>query len=133
MISNKYCVLLIALASGISAQFSDYGLSSAGKYSLRIDYAKELFEKYFHLHFTMMSNIYFSETCTGTYNRNGCPYLAWRPPPNTKCTSECYGKKGRWGDSWCYTENDKTQWGAPCEKCYPENKGKELMQKWTLS
>ena len=45
MISNKYCVLLIALASGISAQFSDYGLSSAGKYSLRIDYAKELFEK----------------------------------------------------------------------------------------
>ena len=44
MISNKYCVLLIALASGISAQFLDKGLSSAGKYSLRIDYAKELKE-----------------------------------------------------------------------------------------
>ena len=54
MISNKYCVLLIALASGISAQFLDKGLSSAGKYSLRIDYAKELFEKYLHLHFTMI-------------------------------------------------------------------------------
>jgi len=91
MISNKYCVLLIALASGISAQFSNYSLSAA-------------------------------ETCSGTFNRNWCPYLAWNPPPNTKCTSECYGEKGRWGDSWCYTKNDKKQWGAPCEKCYPENK-----------
>ena len=129
MISKKYCVLLIALASGISAQFSNYSLSAAGKYSLEIDYAKKLKEKYFHFHFTMISNMYFSETCSGTFNRNWCPYLAWNPPPNTKCTSECYGEKGRWGDSWCYTKNDKKQWGAPCEKCYPENKGKELMQK----
>ena len=89
-----------------------------------------MFAKYFHLHFTVISNIYSSETCTGTF-KEWCPYVTQRPPPNTKCKSQCYGK-GRWGDSWCYTDDDENQWGAPCEKCYPENKGKELMQKWTL-
>ena len=79
-------------------------------------------EKYFHLRFTVISNIYSSETCTGTF-KEWCPFVTQRPTPNTKCASECYGE-GRWGDSWCYTDDDEAQWGAPCEKCYPQNKGR---------
>ena len=84
--------------------------------------------EYCHLRFTLISNIFSSENCTGTY-KEWCPYVTQRPPPNTKCTSECFQSPGkRYGDSWCYTDDGKENWGAPCEKCYPE-KGKELMKK----
>ena len=52
--------------------------------------------------------------CTGTFREgDGTP----RAPYGSKCTSECVNEKGRWGSSWCYTGEDKSQWGAECIAC----------------
>jgi len=40
-----------------------------------------------------------------------------RPPAGTKCVEDCVLKSGRWGSSWCYTAEDKSQWGGECLDC----------------
>ena len=40
-----------------------------------------------------------------------------RPPPGTRCVGGCIQASGRWGTSYCYTEADKSQWGAECVSC----------------
>ena len=56
----------------------------------------------------------FSEVCTGNYEEsNGVQ----RAAPGTKCKSDCIHKDGVWGSSYCYTEDDKSQWGAECTLC----------------
>ena len=63
--------------------------------------------------------------CTGTYVEadiseagNGMQ----RPAEGTRCTEACVVEDGRWGASWCYTDDgDGTmasrQWGAECLQC----------------
>ena len=40
-----------------------------------------------------------------------------RPPSGTKCVEDCVLQSGRWGSSWCFTAEDKSQWGAECLDC----------------
>ena len=40
-----------------------------------------------------------------------------RPPPGTRCVNGCKQESGRWGASFCYTEEDESQWGAECVPC----------------
>lgn len=40
-----------------------------------------------------------------------------RPASGTKCVEPCVNESGRWGSSWCYTAEDKSQWGAECLPC----------------
>ena len=49
--------------------------------------------------------------CTGTFYESG------RPSAGTKCVAPCVSESGRWGSTWCYTKEDKSQWGAECVKC----------------
>jgi hypothetical protein len=58
--------------------------------------------------------------CTGNFlesNINDANNGKQRPPAWTKCVEECVIETGRWGSSWCYTSNDKSQWGAECISC----------------
>ena len=55
-----------------------------------------------------------SEFCTGTFREKDGTL---RAAPGSKCKAKCVTKEGRWGSSWCYTESDKSQWGAECVKC----------------
>ena len=48
----------------------------------------------------------------GKSGRNGN-----RASPGTKCASECKFESGRWGKSWCWTDQRETQWGAECVEC----------------
>ena len=52
------------------------------------------------------------EKCTGSFQENGK-----RPTPNTKCVGPCIQEAGRWGNSYCYTDKEKSQWGAECINC----------------
>ena len=49
--------------------------------------------------------------CTGSFRESG------RPAPGTKCALPCVMDSGRWGASYCYTKEDKSQWGAECVAC----------------
>jgi len=49
--------------------------------------------------------------CTGSFWESG------RPGPGTACASRCYYSSGRWGNSYCYTDSARTNWGAPCTTC----------------
>ena len=40
-----------------------------------------------------------------------------RPPAGTPCVGSCTMKSGYWGDSYCYTELEKAQWGGECHPC----------------
>ena len=40
-----------------------------------------------------------------------------RPASGTKCVGRCIEKSGRWGSSFCFTEEDKSNWGAECVSC----------------
>jgi len=40
-----------------------------------------------------------------------------RPPAGTKCVEDCVLQSGRWGSSFCYTAEDKSQWGGECLDC----------------
>ena len=45
-----------------------------------------------------------------------------RPPAGSKCAKPCVFESGRWGSSWCYTEENGSeekgsQWGAECVSC----------------
>ena len=50
--------------------------------------------------------------CTGVYQEEGK-----RPQPGTKCFGPCIYDAGRWGKSYCYTNKEKSQWGAECTEC----------------
>ena len=51
-----------------------------------------------------------------------------RPPAGTKCASICIKDSGRWGSSYCYTDNKEVQWGAECVECASQTaQGKKLM------
>ena len=69
--------------------------------------------------------------CTGDFQESDSSNAGnglQRPPAGTKCTSNCFYDSGRWGSSWCYTDNDNTQWGAECVECDSEtNPGEEFM------
>ena len=52
------------------------------------------------------------EMCTGVYHESGKT-----PIPGTKCVEDCVNQEGEWGSSWCYTNEEKTQWGAECIEC----------------
>ena len=49
--------------------------------------------------------------CTGSFYESG------RPSAGTKCVAPCVNESGRWGSNWCYTKDDKSQWGAECVTC----------------
>ena len=55
--------------------------------------------------------------CTGTFFEhssvvgNNKP----RPPAGTRCAEPCVHETGRWGSSYCYTEDGN--WGAECISC----------------
>ena len=71
--------------------------------------------------------------CTGDFQENDSSNSGnglQRPPAGTKCTSNCHYDLGRWGSSWCYTDNANVQWGAECVECGSQTKpnpGKELL------
>ena len=56
----------------------------------------------------------FLEVCTGNFQESDGTE---RAPPGTKCKSDCIISTGRWGYSYCYTEDDHSQWGAECTQC----------------
>ena len=54
-----------------------------------------------------------------------------RPQAGTPCVGPCKLESGRWGSSWCYTDEEEFQWGAECVSCSkglgeecPDNDGK---------
>ena len=58
--------------------------------------------------------------CTGTFVESDVSTAAnglQRPPAGTQCVDSCEIETGRWGSSWCYTEEDESQWGAECVPC----------------
>ena len=55
---------------------------------------------------------YYLEMCTGSFQEN-----KKRPAPNTKCIGSCIQEAGRWGKNYCYTNKEKSQWGAECISC----------------
>ena len=61
-----------------------------------------------------------SDMCTGNY-READPANSGngkqRPSEGTRCVSACKMESGRWGSSYCYTNEDNTQWGAECIPC----------------
>ena len=57
------------------------------------------------------------ENCTGSFQEDGK-----RPATNTICFGSCILDSGRWGKSYCYTNQDKSQWGAECVECLGTNK-----------
>ena len=56
------------------------------------------------------------EKCTGSFQEDG------RPASNTKCFYPCIQDAGRWGNSYCYTNKNQSQWGAECVNCQGTNK-----------
>ena len=64
--------------------------------------------------------IYVSDMCTGSFLESDIEDAAngkQRPPEGTKCNGACVIQSDRWGSSFCYTEEDKSQWGAECIPC----------------
>ena len=58
--------------------------------------------------------------CTGSFiekDINDAVNKKQRPPAGTRCVASCVVEEGRWGSSWCYTEEDNSQWGAECDQC----------------
>ena len=58
--------------------------------------------------------------CTGDFiekDNNHAVNKKHRPPAGTTCALPCVVEQGRWGSTWCYTEEDKSQWGAECGNC----------------
>ena len=55
---------------------------------------------------------WYLDMCTGSFQENG-----ERPVPNTKCIGSCIQDAGRWGKNYCYTNEEKSQWGAECISC----------------
>lgn len=58
--------------------------------------------------------------CTGIFVESDIEDAAngkQRPPAGTKCIGACVIQTSRWGSSFCYTEGDKSQWGAECIPC----------------
>ena len=63
--------------------------------------------------------------CTGNFTERDLSDTGnamQRPPPGTKCAEPCVFESGRWGSSWCYTEENGSeekgsQWGAECVSC----------------
>ena len=58
-----------------------------------------------------MSSGVLESLCTGSFHESG------RPAAGTKCALPCVMDSGRWGASYCYTKEDKSQWGAECVAC----------------
>lgn len=57
------------------------------------------------------------EMCTGNYQEaaESSGNNKTRPLVGTKCIEPCIYQVGRWGISYCNTENDN--WGAECVPC----------------
>ena len=78
---------------------------------------KERLRKYeFYLSISNLAE----EMCTGNFvdpdvSNSGNGKV--RPASGTKCVGGCIKKSGRWGASFCYTEVDKSNWGAECVSC----------------
>ena len=66
--------------------------------------------RYYNRKFNFLHH--FVAKCTGVYQEEGK-----RPQPGTKCFGPCIYDAGRWGKSYCYTNKEKSQWGAECTKC----------------
>ena len=66
--------------------------------------------------------IFLENVCTREYQETDLKY-SWngkqRPPAGTKCVKPCLFEAGRWGSSWCYTEEKSGNWGAGCVPCPP--------------
>ena len=57
--------------------------------------------------------------CTGNFKERDLSVSGngmQRPPAGTKCAKPCNFESGRWGSSWCKTDEDG-QWGAECVLC----------------
>ena len=61
--------------------------------------------------------MHYTEMCTGTFSEeaSAAGNKKERPEAGTKCVGPCIYEKGRWGSSYCNTENDN--WGAECVEC----------------
>ena len=66
-------------------------------------------------------NIIEQPKCTGTYFETGdqAGNGKDRPPPGTQCKGGCIEDSGRWGNSYCNTEDGN--WGAECVDCEGKN------------
>ena len=66
-------------------------------------------------------NIVEQPKCTGTYFETGdqAGNGKDRPPPGTQCKGGCIEDSGRWGNSYCNTEDGN--WGAECVDCEGKN------------
>ena len=62
-----------------------------------------------------------SEMCTGNYfeHFSDARNNRLRPPAGTRCAEPCIYEKGRWGSSYCFTEDGN--WGAECVSCPGEH------------
>ena len=82
---------------------------------------KLIFLSYFEFSNYKLSLLEFSEICSGNYYEN--PSVVGnnkpRPPAGTRCAEPCVYEKGRWGSSYCYTEDGN--WGAECIPCPGRN------------
>ena len=56
------------------------------------------------------------DKCTGSFQEDGGSPPG-RPQPGTKCVGQCINDSGRWGKSYCYINQEKSQWGAECIDC----------------
>ena len=56
------------------------------------------------------------DKCTGSFQEDGGSPPG-RPSPGTKCVGQCINDSGRWGKSYCYIDQEKSQWGAECIDC----------------
>ena len=64
--------------------------------------------------------MFLSGMCTGNFiesNVEDARNQKQRPPAGTRCIEPCVIESGRWGFSWCYTSDDKSQWGSECVPC----------------
>ena len=58
-----------------------------------------------------------TDMCTGNfYEHSPASHSKMaRPPEGTRCVEPCVYENGRWGSSYCYTEDGN--WGAECKPC----------------
>ena len=54
------------------------------------------------------------------------------PLTGTGCVYPCVYEMGRWGSSWCYTNLDKSEWGAECILGITESSSRRIKCTYSL-
>ena len=95
-----------------------------------------MFFLYVYIFFLYFTQLYVLDRCTGDFlesDINNAGNKKQRPPAGTRCVSPCKIESGRWGSSWCDTEEDGSQWGAECVPCLGKCSFKQILQTQLIS